>query len=602
MMDIGKYYRGECFDAYLTLGAHPEGEGYRFCTYAPRARQVSLIGEWNGWRETPMLRVGDGNFFACTAPAREGQMYKYRIYGKNGRRDHCDPYGYGMELRPHSASILRDLRRFRFSDGEWMASRTDKKGEPLNIYEMHLGSWRKKNASPTGWYTYREIAVPLIRYLKETGYNYVEFLPLAEHPTDESWGYQNTGFFSPTSRYGSAEDLMYLIDECHRNRIGVIMDFVPVHFAVDDYGLAEYDGEPLFEPAFSSHARSEWGSFYFDHSKGAVRSFLQSAAAYWLDLYHFDGLRIDAVSRLLYHEGDESKGANQLGIKFVRGMNKGIKERFPSCILAAEDSSSYEGVTERTERGLWFDYKWDMGWMHDTLSYFQLPPSLRSLNVDKVSFSMYYFYKERFLLPLSHDEVVHGKATVLQKMNGGYADKFPQAKAFYLYMYAHPGKKLNFMGGEIGHFREWDEKRENDWSLLRYPVHADFFRFMKGLNLLYLEHPALWERDYDYAGFCWESINQGGKNVFAFRRAAKGETVLAVFNFCDVAQELSLDMPDVSALSYLYGTVPNEKVLPSRDGGFVFWLAPYDARLYLVKKAAKGGKRLMSPEAEGAPR
>ncbi|MBO4988916.1 MAG: 1,4-alpha-glucan branching protein GlgB [Clostridia bacterium] len=590
-MDISAFYQGTCFDAYEFLGAHPVRDGYVFRTYAPRADRVALIGEFSDWQEIEMERMEDGNFFSCTIPAKEGQMYKYRIYRDGRGVDHADPYGYGMELRPNSASFLRDLS-YKFGDEVWMKARTDCVKSALNIYEIHLGSWRKKGAGQTDWYTYREIAKPLVSYLKQAGYNYVEFLPLAEHSCDESWGYQNTGFFSPTSRYGEAKDLMYLVDYCHQNGIGVIMDFVPVHFAVDAYALAKYDGTPLFEPDAEDIAVSEWGSYNFAHERGEVRSFLQSAAAFWLDKFHFDGLRVDAVSRILYWMGDEKRGANLPAIRFMQHMNKGLKERFPSCILAAEDSSSYDGVTAKDERGLYFDYKWDMGWMHDTLKFFQMIPLGRSKNSDKISFSMYYFYKDRFLLPLSHDEVVHGKATIIQKMNGAYEDKFPQVRALYLYMYAHPGKKLNFMGNEIGHFREWDEKREQDWFLLKYPLHDEFSRFMAGLNHLYLEHPAFWEKDYEYDGFHWEAINQGDRNVYAFRRFAKSECILAVFNFCDVAEELTLVMEDVEKIEFLYGTIPGDKTLSPKDGTFVFWLAPYDARFYKVtpKRKKKGSK------------
>lgn len=582
-MNLQDFYNGTCFRVYDYLGAHVTEDGIVFRTYAPHADRVTLSGEFNGWKETEMQRVEDGNFFSVVAPAKVGQLYKYRIYHGGNVVEHADPYGYGMELRPKFASVIRALD-YTFSDETWMKNRTDCVNGPLNIYEIHLGSWKKKGDGQTDWFTYREIAKPLVEYVKKTGYNYIEIMPLAEHATDESWGYQNTGFFSPTSRYGTAEDLMYLVDYCHQSGIGVILDFVPVHFAVDGYALANYDGAPLFEPEDRSIAVSEWGSYNFNHGKGEVRSFLQSAATYWLDKYHFDGLRIDAVSRMLYWMGDEHRGANKEAIGFISNMNRELKKMFPSCILAAEDSSSYDGVTSRAQNGLWFDYKWDMGWMHDSLKYFQMPPIGRSANSDKISFSMYYFYKDRFLLPLSHDEVVHGKATIVQKMNGRYEDKFPEVKAFYMYMYAHPGKKLNFMGNEIGHFREWDEKKEQDWFLLKYPVHDEFARFMTALNRLYLAHPAFWEKDYDYDGFRWDTINQGGKNVYAFRRFAKDETILAVFNFCDTPQSVTLNLGDAETLRFLYGTVCEEKTSALKDGTIELALSPYDARFYTVEK------------------
>lgn len=538
-MDIYGFYAGEIFDAYKYMGAHIENDQVVFRTYAPHASRVELIGEFNNWSGTEMYRLEDNKFFECrVSNLRSGMLYKYRIYSNDGQYvDHCDPYGFGMELRPNTASIIRDLNEYTFNDEEWINSRSDCKEKPLNIYEVHLGSWRKKEDN--SWYNYSELADMLIPYVKEYGYNYIEVMPLSEHPCDESWGYQNTGFFSPTSRYGTATDLKCFIDKCHKNNIGVIMDFVPVHFAVDGFALANYDGTPLYEYPHEDVAISQWGSKNFMHSKGEVRSFLQSAANYWIEEYHFDGLRVDALSNIIYWQGNSDRGENKEAVEFIKGMNKGLKDMHPSIILAAEDSTAYPKVTASVEEGgLGFDYKWDMGWMNDTLEYFKIHPYDRRREYHKLTFSMMYFYSEKFLMPLSHDEVVHGKATIIQKMYGNsYEEKFKQARALYMYMYAHPGKKLNFMGNEIAQFREWDEKREQDWNILEYPMHNKFHRFMRDLNLVYINHPALFKGDYKHEGFNWIDCHQEEKCVYTFERMGENENIIAIFNFSDEYHE-----------------------------------------------------------------
>mgnify|MGYP004546923401 FL=1 len=559
-MDIYEFYSGKSFDAYRELGAHVKKEvtgkktvvsGVEFVTYAPNALGVNVIGEFNDWNETLMERCYDGSFFKVFVPeARPGMMYKYKIYHRDGSSmEHCDPYGFGMELRPAFASIIRDMDTYRFHDAKWMKNRSVCQGSPLNIYEVHLGSWRTKpvfdeqgnpltpeeiaesNRVAESWYTYKEIAPMLAEYVKEQGYNYVEFMPLSEHPSDQSWGYQNTGFFSPTSRYGTADDLKEMIDILHQHNIGTILDFVPVHFALDGYGLARYDGTALYEYPSNDVGYSEWGSMNFIHSKGEVRSFLQSAANYWLSEYHFDGLRMDAISRIIYWMGDESRGVNDRAVDFIRNMNQGLKDRHPSIILCAEDSTDFKGTTKETKYGgLGFDYKWDMGWMNDTLNFFRTLPFVRGEHYHDLTFSMMYNYNERYLLPLSHDEVVHGKATIIQKMAGMYEEKFPQAKALYAYMYAHPGKKLNFMGNEIGQFREWDEKREQDWDLLKYPNHDSFHQYMKALNKIYMKEPALSAWDDDPNGFAWILCGKENDVVYIFQREVNEDKVIVVLN------------------------------------------------------------------------
>lgn len=561
-MDFYGFYTGKIFDAYQFLGAHPEAEGVTFRTFAPGAAKISLIGEFTDWKEWEMHKIYDGNFWECYAKdAEPGMMYKYRIYKQDHSFiDHCDPYGFGMELRPNTASIIRNLKDYTFQDEIWMQKRSDCKDKPLNIYEIHFGSFRKPSEKADEWYTYTELAPILIPYLKEYGYNYVEIMPLSEHPCDESWGYQNTGFFSPTSRYGTAAELMEFVDQCHQNDIGVILDFVPVHFAVDGYALANYDGTSLYEYPHHDVGVSEWGSCNFMHSRGEVRSFLQSAANYWLAQYHIDGIRMDAISRIIYWQGEPARGVNNTAVDFIREMNRGLKELHPEVMLSAEDSTSYPGVTRPvSEGGLGFDYKWDMGWMNDTLDYFRTGPEYRTESYHKLTFSMMYYYNDAFLLPLSHDEVVHGKATIMQKMYGDYDAKFPQARAFYMYMYAHPGKKLNFMGNEFGQLREWDEKREQDWDILSFPVHDAFHRFMKDLNRLYQEHPAFYQKDYETDGFRWIDCHQETRCIYAFERTAPKERILAVFNFSDQEQEeYELELDEAKELTLLLASDAQE--------------------------------------------
>ncbi len=541
-MDFYGFYTGEEFQAYKYLGAHFENGKTVFRTFAPNAEKISVIGKFNDWNEIPMSKVYDGNFWECAVEnAQPFQMYKYRIYKKNGAViDHCDPYGFYAELRPNNASIIF-TSNYQFSDKKWLAKRSNFLRKPVNIYEMHFGSWKRKSDKPDDWYSYTELADILIPYLKENGYNYVQIMPLNEYPCDASWGYQPTGFFSATSRYGNPDELREFVDKCHKNNIGVIMDFVPVHFAVDDYALWNYDGTALYEYPSSDMGHSEWGSCNFMHSRGEVRSFLQSAAYFWLKEFHFDGLRMDAVRNLIYWQGNENRGENKSAIEFLKCMNSGLKRLLPDIMLIAEDSSAFVGVTKPvSDGGLGFDFKWDMGWMNDTLDYFRLAPEYRSRDYHKLTFSMMYYYNERFILPFSHDEVVHGKATIVQKMNGEYEEKFPQARAMYMYMYAHPGKKLNFMGNEFGQLREWDESREQDWDMLKYPQHDSFWHFMRELNNLYLKNPALYEDDYDNSGFEWIDCHAEDKCVYAFARKSRKQTIIAVFNFSDKAVDYTL--------------------------------------------------------------
>lgn len=537
-MNIQDFYIGKSFDAYEFFGGHKIGNKILFRVYAPNAAKVSLVGEFNDWQEEEMEQQYQSGIYSITSEnARVGMMYKYCIHTRDGQVVyHCDPYGFAMELRPNSASYIVDLEEYKFSDDEWMNKRDKCYNKPLNIYEIHMGSWMKKNDETynNGWYRYNEIADRLINYVKENGFTHIEIMPLCEHPVDCSWGYQNTGFFSPTSRYGTNKELKELIDKCHKANVGVILDFVPIHFAVDDYGLAKFDGTELYEYPHKDVGASEWGTCNFIHSRGEVCSFLQSAANYWLKEYHFDGLRMDAISRAIYWQGNPARGVNSCAINFIRNMNVGLHKLHPTAMIIAEDSTAYPKVTAPVEyNGLGFDYKWDLGWMNDTLEYFKISPKERPNHYYKLTFSMEYFYNELFLLPFSHDEVVHGKATIIQKMWGDYEDKFKQCRALYMYMYTHPGKKLNFMGNEIAQFREWDEKREQDWQLIKMPLHYAFNKYIKRLNEVYDNYEALYKNEYDSSYFKWLEVNAPEKSVYIYERGRSDHRIIVALNFSD---------------------------------------------------------------------
>ena len=520
-MNIQDFYIGKSFDAYEFFGAHKIGDKILFRVYAPNAAKVSLVGEFNDWQEEAMEQQHQSGIYSITSEkARVGMMYKYCIHTRDGQVVyHCDPYGFAMELRPNTASYIVDLDEYKFNDDEWMNNRDKCYNKPLNIYEIHMGSWmtRKDKDINNGWYRYNEIADTLINYVKENGFTHIEIMPLCEHPVDCSWGYQNTGFFSPTSRYGTNRDLKELIDKCHRANVGVILD-----------------GTELYEYPHRDVGASEWGTCNFIHSRGEVCSFLQSSANYWLKEYHFDGLRMDAISRAIYWQGNPARGVNSCAINFIRNMNDGLHKLHPTAMIIAEDSTAYPKVTAPVEyNGLGFDYKWDLGWMNDTLEYFKIPPKERPNHYYKLTFSMEYFYNELFLLPFSHDEVVHGKATIIQKMWGDYDDKFKQCRALYMYMYTHPGKKLNFMGNEIAQFREWDEKREQDWQLIKMPLHDAFNKYIKRLNEVYDNYEALYENEYDSSYFKWLEVNAPEKSVYIYERGRDDHRIIVALNFSD---------------------------------------------------------------------
>ena len=589
-MDFMGFYTGKIFDSYEWLGCHFEGNQTTFRTFAPQAQKVELLLDG---RVIEMKKAHNGQFFEIIVPnVNCGSRYEYRIHSRGKYVDHCDPYGYFMERRPDHKSIVWNLKEHTFNDGEWMKKRSDMKNKPLNIYEIHAGSFRKPGEQPDSWYNYEELGNVLIPYLKECGYNYVEFMPLGEHPCDESWGYQTTGYFAPTSRYGNPTQLMRLIDMLHANNIGAIIDFVPVHFAIDSYGLAKYDGSNLYEYPSNDVGVSEWGSCNFMHSRGEVRTFLQSNANYWLKEYHFDGIRMDAISRIIYWQGDERRGVNSMAVDFVKTMNDGLKKINKGCMTIAEDSTSFKGITADTQKGgLGFDYKWDLGWMHDTLDYFALPPEKRVEAYHKLTFSMLYFKDENYLLPLSHDEVVHGKGTILNKIYGNYDEKLCQAKALYMYMLMHPGKQLNFMGNELAQTREWDEKRQQDWYLLGDNKHRMFHDYMKKLNSIYLSDSAMYEDDYKPEGFEWADCHSENKLIYAIVRCSKKSKLLAIFNLNNKMQDYSVKLPNIKKANTILcsdwniygGWMPNNKELCSLNSETLYaTLPPYSATLVKI--------------------
>ena len=550
-MDMQAFYTGHAFDAYEFFGAHTYFGGTHFAVWAPAAQYVQVVGEFG---EYGMHRTYAGVWEADVNGADAGMAYQYRVTGANGRCvDHCDPYGFAMKLRPDGRSIIAE-RPTGFADEAWLAACSKNYDKPFNIYEVHMGSWQQKEDG--SWYTYAELAELLPAYCKKYGYTHLELMPLAEYPFDGSWGYQTTGFFAPTSRYGTPDELAQFINACHKQGIGVILDFVPVHFAVDEYGLKEFDGTPLYEYPAASVGQSEWGSCNFMHSRGEIRCFIQSCADYWLRVFHADGLRMDAVSRLIYWQGDPNRGVNGSTLEFLKGMNAGLQQRHPTAILIAEDSTNFPKVTAPVEYGgLGFDYKWDLGWMNDTLDYFKKTPEERKHNLSKLTFSMMYAWNEHYILPFSHDENVHGKATIVQKMYGEYEGKFPQARALYLYMAIHPGKKLDFMGNEFAQLREWDESREQDWSVLKYPNHDSFRVFRKALNEAYLQNDGFWLREYDPAAFRWLDCAHPEKNACAIWRQGSEGGVLAAFNFGDTElTDYELTLPQKGKLTLLLDT------------------------------------------------
>ena len=562
--ELDRYLFGEGrhYQLYHKLGAHPYTyrgqDGYYFAVWAPHAAAVSLVGDFNAWNPdaTPMKPVADSGIYELFVPGLGvGQLYKFAITTHTGTiLFKADPYAFSAEYRPGTASVTADIRGFKWNDSKWMESRagTDPVKAPISIYEVHLGSWKKKNRpEKDGYYTYMEAAHELADYVLEMGYTHVELMGIAEHPYDGSWGYQVTGYFAPTSRYGTPTEFMYFVNYLHKKGIGVILDWVPAHFPKDAHGLADFDGQALYEyadPRKGEHP--DWGTKVFDYAKNEVSNFLIANALYWLDEYHIDGLRVDAVASMLYLDYGRQDGQwvpNKYGdnknleaIEFFKHLNSVIRGRKDGAIIIAEGSTAWPNVTKSPEEdGLGFTFKWNMGWMHDFLEYMKLDPYFRKFNHNKMTFGITYCTSENFILVLSHDEVVHLKCSMINKMPGEYEDKFANLKVGYTFMLGHPGKKLLFMGQDFGQFHEWDEKVSLDWYLTKEPFHADLQNYVKGLLTLYHKYPALYRLDEEYDGFQWINANDGDRSIFSFirRDETQKKNLLFICNFTPVDRD-----------------------------------------------------------------
>ncbi len=559
--DLDLYLAGEGTHhrLYERLGAHlheTDGvKGVSFAVWAPNARRVSVIGDFNRWdgRLFPMRQMGSSGIWEIFVPEiGPGTVYKYEIKTAKGElRIKTDPYAFAMELRPGTASIVWKLEAYEWHDDAWMTTRSERnlRQEPMAIYEVHLGSWMRVAEEENRWLTYRELAPRLVEHAKKFGFTHVEIMPVAEHPFDGSWGYQVTGYYAPTSRFGNPDDFKYFVDACHQHGIGVIMDWVPAHFPKDDYSLRLFDGTALYEhvdPREGEHA--EWGTLIFNFGRHEVRNFLMANALFWLDKYHIDGLRVDAVASMLYLDYGRQDGEwipNRYGgnenleaIEFFRELNKAVYGLFPGCFTIAEESTAWTGVTSPAHLGgLGFGFKWDMGWMHDTLLYFSKDPVHRKYHHNNLTFSMMYAYSENFVLPFSHDEVVYGKGSLLRKMPGDDWQKFANLRLLLAYMYTHPGKKLLFMGSELAQWDEWYHEKGLDWHLQSDSMHKAFQQFMMDLGRLYLEHSALWELDPSPEGFSWIDCNDSEGSVISYVRYGRENHLVCVFNFTPVPRQ-----------------------------------------------------------------
>ena len=555
---------GTHYEIYEKMGGrlmtHEGARGAAFSVWAPNAKAVSVIGDFNNWdaRRSPMRRLGESGIWELFLPAAaEGDKYKFHVTQCDGRVvDKTDPYGVYAEVRPNNASVLYPLKRYKWKDRRWMTARRkyDFRAAPMNIYEVHLGSW--KRAEGDRFLTYTELAEQLIPYVKEMGYTHIEMLPVEEHPFDGSWGYQVTGYYAPTSRYGSPDEFKQFVDACHQNGISVILDWVPAHFPKDDFALARFDGTALYEhqdPRLGEHI--QWGTYIFNYGRKEVANFLLANALYWMDIFHIDGLRVDAVASLLRLDFCKEEGQwlpnvyggseNLEAIEFLKHMNSVIAEREPGALMIAEDSTAWPGVTKKVdEGGLGFSLKWNMGWMNDFLSYIKLDPIYRKYHQNKLTFGMAYHYAENFVLVLSHDEVVHTKSSMIGKMPGDVWQSFANLRLSYGFMMGHPGKKLLFMGGEFAQYSEWSEARSLDWHLLQYADHQEMQAYVKELNHLYAEEPAFWAEDFDPNGFQWIECDDAESSIVSFVRRSEEKELVFLCNFTPVVHRgFSLGVP-----------------------------------------------------------
>jgi len=548
-VDIHLFSRGLHYKLYEMLGGrlfeHQGCKGTKFAVWAPLAKGVSLVADFNHWddRVTPMRSMGPSGVWEVFIPEiGEGEKYKFVIFTQTGEKKvKADPFGFSSELRPSTASIVSNLDKHEWKDSNWMEERLLKDiNRPILAYELHLGSWKGEGGS---FLNYREIALLLAPYCKEMGFTHVELLPVSEHPLDESWGYQVSGFYAATSRYGSPEDFQFFVDYMHQNDVGVILDWVPAHFPTDEFSLAHFDGTCLFEhedPRQGFHPH--WNTCIFNYGRLEVSNFLIANALFWMDKMHIDGLRVDAVASVIYLDYGREAGEwipniyggneNLAALEFLKHLNSVVHERFPKVLMIAEESTTFSGVTRPLEwNGLGFDLKWNMGWMNDTLRYFQVDPIYRSHHRNELTFGLLYAFSERFMVALSHDEVVHGKRSLLSKMPGDEWQKFANLRTLYSYMICQPGKKLFFMGAEIGQVREWACKEVLPWNLLELPLHKGMQRCVKELNYLYQASPALWEKDFDHEGFEWVDFSDHENSVISYLRKGKDRILLCVHNF-----------------------------------------------------------------------
>ncbi|MEG2269728.1 MAG: 1,4-alpha-glucan branching protein GlgB [Bacilli bacterium] len=538
------YLNGQSIDAFSYFGAHfceiktkvgrklVATKGVIFRLYAPLVTDVSVIGEFNSWDPSihKMNCIDEAGIFELFIPNLINyQAYKFHFKNMRGQYvDKADPFAFFSEIRPNSSSRLFDIDGFIWHDKPFLDQRTREFDSAMSIYEMHVGS--RFGQIDGRFLSYEEVAEKLIPYIKDNGFTHVELMPVCQYPFDGSWGYQATGFFSIDSRYGNPMQLMSFVDRLHQAGIGVIIDFAPVHFAIDPYGLIDFNGSHMYEGE-GDRAYSQWGSCLFDLGKDPVRSFLMSSMNYFLSYFHFDGIRVDAVSNIIFYDGNKERGTWDGGVEFVKRLNGKIHSEHPTVMMIAEDSTDYLGTTHPLwANGLDFDYKWDLGWMNDTLKYYQLDPIYKKYDHYKLTFSMAYFYSENFLLPLSHDEVVHGKGTILNKMWGNYDTKFALLRNLYTYMFAHPGKKLNFMGNELGSWDEWDEKKSLPWNLKQFPKHDSVSRLLRDLNLIYRKEDAMNKEEYNSVHFNWLMANNADQSIFAFERRFGDSHLVFVFN------------------------------------------------------------------------